>query len=531
MTTEANNEATTKANNEANAEASNEAKTEANDGVKAEASDQAKTKAEAGNQGTHGVAAATASGSAAGGAAAASAAPASAKPAAAKPAATKPAGASATSAAAPIAAAVAAAPAAVVPAVPMSRLNKVLLALLAGQLLLAALVLSRGGPDAPVRPQPLLPGFDAAAVMRLQLFPALDPQAAATPAPRPIDLVKRGDAWVVASAFDYPAQTTPITELLGKLGGLTRTSPVAEQPARHKQLEVADASYQRKVVITAGGKDLTLYVGGAIGARQTAVRVGGTGAVYAVNGLTAWGIDTQLRTWVTTSYASLTKDEISQLQVQREGESVQLSRDGATWKLAGAPIPAGEELDTAIVDEVLGQVSQVELVDIGDPKRDASRPTATITVWTQPKEQAATASPAAPAAAPAAPGATPGATPAVPAAPAATSATAAAPGTSPAAAAPAGAAAAAPAGAAAPAAPALVLTVLEQDGKYWVMKQGETRAVLVDDARLRTTVELARANLVKKVAKPVAAPPPGAPAAPGPAGIPGLPPGALPPAQ
>lgn len=418
------------------------------------------------------------------------------------------------------------------PAAPsMTRLNKILLALLAGQLVLAALVLSRGGPDAPVRAQPLLPGFDAAAVTRLQLFPELDPQTppAAGAAPqKPIDLVKRGDAWVVASAFDYPAQTAPITELLGKLGGLTRTSPIASQPARHKQLEVADAAYLRKVIVTAGGKDLVLFVGSAVGARQTAVRVGGTNDVFAVNNLTAWGIDPQLRPWVSTGYASLTKDEISQLQVQREGESVQLTRDGAAWKLAGAPLPAGEVLDAAVLDEVLGQVSQVELVDVGDPKRDAAKPKATITVWTQPKGEGATASPGA-SGAPAAPGPAP-ATPAAPAAAPTTPATPAAPAAAPTT--PAAPAPASPGAAAAPLAPALVLTVLEQDGKYWVRKQGESRAVLVDDARLRTTVELSRAKLVQKAPKP-GAPPAGAKtlSAPmGPDGLPvGFPPDALPP--
>jgi Domain of unknown function (DUF4340) len=390
----------------------------------------------------------------------------------------------------------------------MNRLNKILIGLLVGQLALTLLLLGKSDPTAPAKPEPLLPGFDAARVSRLQVFPALDPDApkpgtAGAPVhpEAPIDLARRGEAWVLASGFDYPAQAAPITELTGKLAGLRRTEAIASGAARHKQLGVAEAAYERKLIVTQDGKDTTIFVGKPVGSRQTAVRLGGSAEVYAVSNLTAWSIDPQLRTWVSPTYASVVKDDLTQVLIEREGEALQLVREpGGPWKLgnAGAPValPAGQILDPALLEQVMGQLAQVDLVAAGDPKRDASKPKATISLWTKP---------------PAAPDSSSTAAPADGAGSAAAAAPTGAPAANPAAAVPAsGQGAATPA---APAAPAVVLTVLDDGDRLWVQKRGDARAVLVDASRLRAAVELSRAKLVVKETKPApgAAPPAGAP--------------------
>lgn len=373
----------------------------------------------------------------------------------------------------------------------MNRLSKILLGVLVVQLAILAVVLSVSGEQRPSRPQPLLAGFDAAKVTRVQIFPAKDDQAGVTAQPPtpPIDLVKRGESWVVASSHDYPALSTPITDLLSKLGGLTHAGAIARGAARAKQLGVADEDYQRKVVLTIGGKDVALLVGNPVGSRQTAVRLGSDAAVMAVSNLSPWAIDAQLRTWVTPTYAEVPRDQISQVLVQRDGQSVQLLKDGGQWKVQvdGAPVvpAAGEVVDQAVVDEVLGQVSNVELTAVADPKAAEGKVKATISVWT------------------AAPAPAPGAD-----VPAAGSAAGAAAGS--------GSAAAAPPAAPAvgsSAAPALVFTVVERAASFVVNKRGATHAVEVDGGRLRATVELSSAKLLKKESKP-AAPAPGAAAAP-----------------
>src|SRR5664279_949775 len=125
-----------------------------------------------------------------------------------------------------------------------------MIGLLGVQVLLAILLLARRGEGTVVKEQPLLPGFDVAQVTRMQV--TADGKA-------PIDLVKKGAGWVIASSFDYPADTARVDGVLAPIAKLTAAEPIATQVGRQKQLEVADDKYQRKVVITANGKDTTLY--------------------------------------------------------------------------------------------------------------------------------------------------------------------------------------------------------------------------------------------------------------------------------
>ena len=52
----------------------------------------------------------------------------------------------------------------------LTRFHKILIAALGVQLVLAVIVLTRGDDSAALREHPLVPGFDAAKVTRLQVF-------------------------------------------------------------------------------------------------------------------------------------------------------------------------------------------------------------------------------------------------------------------------------------------------------------------------------------------------------------------------
>lgn len=377
----------------------------------------------------------------------------------------------------------------------MNRLNKILLVVLLAQLALTALVWRSSTPEAPVPPRPLVAGFDATKVSKLVLHAEKSSAPGATSTP-PLELVKRGEGWVVASSYDYPAQAAPILELLGKLGGLTHTGAIASSEARAKQLGVAEGDYQRKLVATLDGKEVTLLFGNPVGSRQTAVRLGGKSEIFAISGLSPWAVSTTLTTYVSTTYAEAPRDRVSKISIARAGQTLELVKDGAQWKASidGTPLAlaAGESLDQAVIDEVLGQVSQVELSSVADPKATPGTEKAVISVWTT------------------APEAAPGATGAA----AAGAAPAAGAGSGDAAA----SAAAPPSAMPVSAAPHWVLTLYEQEGKYLAQRRGASHAVMVETSRLGTAVELARAKLVKKESKaPGPAPTPAAPLAPAPA--------------
>ena len=304
----------------------------------------------------------------------------------------------------------------------LTQFHKILIAALGVQLVLAVIVLTRGDDSAALKEHPILAGFDAAKVTQLKVFakpPATD--AAKPDAGKPVELARHDKDWVLASGFDFPVESKKVDDVLSPIAKLSAAAPIATQAARHKQLHVADDDFERKLVISAGGKDVTLFVGGSAGARRTAVRLGGDDRVYAVTGLNAFSIGAEPRLWIDTAYVKIPRDEIAKLVVQRDGKAVEMMKSappppppaagggsaagsgsgagsGAGSGSAAPPTPpaaehwsatiggepialaTGESLDEAAFDRLAGEVATLDLSAPGDPKRDASKPTATITI-------------------------------------------------------------------------------------------------------------------------------------------------------
>jgi hypothetical protein len=379
----------------------------------------------------------------------------------------------------------------------LTRFHKILLGLLAVQVLLVILVLTHGDDSAALKAHPILTGFDAAKVTRLQVFAGQDA--------KPIDIVKRDAGWVLASSFDYPVEPSKVTDVLSPIAKLTAAAPLATQAGRHKQLKVADTEFERKLVITQDGKDTTLYIGGSAGLRRVAFRVGGSDNVFGVTGISAGPIGSEPRMWVDHGYVKVPREDIAKVVVERDGKSMELARiippalpsagsgsdagsaappappaaDHWNVSVAGAPVTlaAGESLDEAMIDRLVGDAGTLELTAPADPKRDASKPTATITIE---RKASGTTTPA-----------------------------------------------------------ATVVDVIADGASYWVHDRSSPRAVLVDKARLEGLLTADRDKLVKKPPPP---PPPspapgagsGSPTHPGLAapfrpGAGAIPPGAIPP--
>jgi hypothetical protein len=414
----------------------------------------------------------------------------------------------------------------------LTRVHKVLIGLLAVQLALVVIVLARGSDSGAQKEHPLIADFDAAKVTRLQISSNAGPGAGsgAGADAKSVDLVKKDASWVVASAFDYPVEQGRLNDLLTPIGKLSAAAPIATQASRHKQLRVADTDFERKVVITRDGKDLTLYIGSPAGARRTAVRVGGDDNVYAVTGLSITNAGTEARQWVEMSYVKQSREDIAKLTVQRDGKSIELVRSphapsapsavpapaapagagsgagsaaaaagsgsagsagsgsaaaagsgsaggagsgsGLTaeppaadhwWvTMQGTPVAlaAGESIDESACDRVAGQAIGIDMSKPADPKRDASKPTATITIDHKPTDK--TAAPT-------------------------------------------------------------VIDVVADGESYWVKDRSLPRAVLVDKARLDELVNVDRDKLIKKPPPPPPPAPKGGPAGAGSAATPKAP--------
>ncbi len=340
----------------------------------------------------------------------------------------------------------------------LTRFHKILIGLLAVQIMLVIIVLTRGE-QGPATPRPVLAGFDAANATRLQVFSNGKPT---------LDLVKRDANWVVASSFGYPVDATKITDALTPLAKMTATDPIATQAARHKQLKVADNDFERKLVITMGGKAVTLFVGAPSGSRRNAVRIGGEQRVFGVSDVSPYLFSAEPRQWVNSKYVDIPKEEITKIVIEREGSVVELVRPAEapqpagsgqpvpppqpawTVTIAGVPVTpvAGESLNKEAIEKLVTSVATIDLVTPGDPKRDASKPTATITI-----DRKAT-------------------------------------------------------GAATPA--PMVLELIASDSNYWVHERGREQAAMVEAIRIDETVKVDRTKLITKPPAPPAAPDPAA---------------------
>jgi len=391
----------------------------------------------------------------------------------------------------------------------MSKWNRILVLVLAAQVLLIMLLQLRGEDTAIGKLEPVVAGFDKDKVERIQIFdhtaPEEDgqpaekkPEPAGKPGEKPsVDLAKKNGAWVLASHFDYPVEADKVTDVLDKVSGLRSRGPIASGKARQKQLDVADDSYQRKAIFTAGGADVTMLVGSSAGSRQTSVRLAGQDGIHGVTGLTSHAVGTTPSFWVNTSYVDFDADKIASIDLVNPNGSFHFehpaSGDGWQASVDGQPLalPAGMELNKSHVDLVTNRAYKMYLSEPADPKRAVDKPLATITLRLKPEPKQP-------------------------------------------------AAGAADAGAAAPAESSLdeagaehviEIAAAEQKDRYYVREKGRAQAALVEALSVTDLIELKRDRLFAKIADNKPDPVGGAGLPPGMGGDPhgGLPPGLVPP--
>lgn len=278
----------------------------------------------------------------------------------------------------------------------MTKLNKILGVVLAVQLALTLFVLLRSDDTKASKPQPVLAGFDPVAVTRLQVFEAGSDEGSGHGPAKPVDLVKKGPSWVLASQWDYPVDNAKLDAALAPLGKLVAGDPITTSPAKHKQLRVGDKDFDKKIVITVGGKDTTLLIGATKG-KSTPLRLAGDDRVLSASGVPTGALSGTARDWVSPSYSDIPRDDIDKILIERGAQKLELDRttkqvdagSGSAapaprpWRVAidGAPVTlaAGEAINNFEIETVLSAVSNIA-AEPADPKLDASKPTATVTV-------------------------------------------------------------------------------------------------------------------------------------------------------
>jgi len=233
----------------------------------------------------------------------------------------------------------------------MNRVNRILIGALAVQVVLVAIVfLPRVFPTS-VESAPLFGTVNAEDVTALTIQ---DKDG------NTVHLARQGDAWVVPSSDDYPADKTKIDAFLNKIIALKTNPLVTRTSASHKRLKVADDDFERKVDVTlADGASRTVYVGTSSGGGAH-VRVGGQDEVYLASDLTSFDANTQITNWIDSTYFSATQESIYGVAIQNANGAVEFEKDAAgAWTMKG--LAAGEAFNESNFTPMLSRLSSVSL--------------------------------------------------------------------------------------------------------------------------------------------------------------------------
>lgn len=147
-----------------------------------------------------------------------------------------------------------------------------------------------------------------------------------------VSLVRKGEAWVVGGADDFPADTKKIEEVIGKLLKATHREPIATKAANHNALDVGERTYDKKVELTVGGEKKTLILGSGKGSSVHA-RFEGKDDVYLARGISSWAVGNKVDTYVDTQYVEV-KEPVEVRVVNRNGPIDLVKGEGDVWAVA-----------------------------------------------------------------------------------------------------------------------------------------------------------------------------------------------------
>ncbi|MCA9537246.1 MAG: DUF4340 domain-containing protein [Myxococcales bacterium] len=238
----------------------------------------------------------------------------------------------------------------------MNKANKILLGLLVAQGALAAVTWTTGGGSGGTDAHPLIADLDPAAVTSLTVTNRATEEGKAA---ETVTLVKKGDAWVVPAADDFPADPKKVDEVVEKLAKATTREPIAESKANHNALNVGERTFEKKVEIKAGERTIKLVLGSAKGS-SAHVRVDDGDAVYLARGISAWAMSNRVDTYLDTAYVQV--DEPTEVRVQNANGPLDLQKtDDGKWHVA--QLPPDAKVDESRVRAFVNAARSVRLAE------------------------------------------------------------------------------------------------------------------------------------------------------------------------
>lgn len=263
----------------------------------------------------------------------------------------------------------------------MNRTNQTLAAVLALQIVLVAAIFWPRPATSIASGESLFVGLEADQIVRLAISDAEDEQ---------IQLTKGATGWVLPQADDYATQENKVPELLDKIVELKANRLVAQTPASHKRLKVADDAFERLIEFELDdGTRHKLYVGSAPTYRVVHVRADDQDEVYLASGLSAADARAQASVWIDTLYLSVPKDQVVALTIENENGGFEFEKDDAgTWTMKD--LAADETLNESNMPSLVSRLSSLRMLQpLGKVEQDdygLQDPSAVVTVQTRDEE-------------------------------------------------------------------------------------------------------------------------------------------------
>ncbi len=203
-----------------------------------------------------------------------------------------------------------------------------------------------------------------------------------------ITLARQGDAWILASAGDFPVRADTVTTLIDKLTGVNTNRLIAETAASHARLQVASGDFVRRLDLkTSAGDVYTVYLGSQPAAGATHVRLNGHDQVYQTGSLAAFDASASPSTYIDTSLVSIPAGDVTAMSFKNaNGEMLFDKGDDGQWSLAG--LAPDQTLDAGLVQTLLNQATAITMVEpLGkeaNPAWGMDSPQAIVSLSTQP---------------------------------------------------------------------------------------------------------------------------------------------------
>lgn len=283
----------------------------------------------------------------------------------------------------------------------MNTVNKALIGVLIGQIVLAVIMISRADENRLRKLELIVPEFNAEAIERIDVYKRANGDGPAPTVPD-LNMVKENGIWVVKNYFDFPVDPDNVKTLLEKVENLASRGSIASGETRRIQLSVTANKFERQVQLFSAGvaEPLTLYIGKAAGGRKIAVRKGGDETIHGIARFGPSSAQYAVLAWVDSTYFEASQHDIVGIEVSTAAGRWNVRRTGPKelWRLVDAPQDdpngaiAAPQPDVAMkylvqrpFDNIARQMALVKFNEPANPQIPRGSPLAEVTLTVAPK--------------------------------------------------------------------------------------------------------------------------------------------------